>query len=511
MAHDVFISYSSHDKTLADGLCAFLEQAGIRCWIAPRDIEPGVDWGSALIQAIKSSRVLVLVFSKAANTSPQILREVESAIHAGIPLVPLRIEDVLPEGGLEFHLGTVHWLDAMTPPMEAHLHRLTNALLALLNQEKQHPGETADELETAVLAENARKAAHAHEPLAPPAGARGMFIHTRRRIVLLAVLFLMIGGGVALWFATPKHGLQKILTKHGDSDDVHCLAFSPDGRFLASGGWYEQSLGSSYGAIEIWDVATGKPVHEFSEIRDTIYSLAYSPDGRYLAAGEDSFGNIDIWDMSTYRKFRSIPKANTIDTSMAVSLSSDGRYLAAGASDIRLWDFATGKLLNEFSGSGYILSLAFSPGGTYLAAGTTSQTVELWDVETGKALPTLTGLSGYVDSVAFSPDSHHLAAGGGDLSVAVLQLWDLMSAKDVRALSGHRGVVKTVTFSPDGHSLASAGLDGMIRISVADTVKQARSFVRKTVLTESVNALAFSPDGHYLAVGDGDFVSLWTP
>jgi hypothetical protein len=132
MSHDVFISYSSLDKTIADAACAALEAAGIRCWIAPRDITPGKEWGSAIIDGINESRVMVLVFSAHANDSPQIRREVERAVHKGIAIIPLRIENIVPTRSLEYFIGTVHWLDALTPPMESHLRRLIESVKAIL-------------------------------------------------------------------------------------------------------------------------------------------------------------------------------------------------------------------------------------------------------------------------------------------------------------------------------------------------------------------------------------------
>lgn len=81
MAHDVFISHSSKDKAAADAVCAILEQRKIRCWIAPRDITPGKEWGEAIIDAISASRMMILIFSANANDSPQIRREVERAVN----------------------------------------------------------------------------------------------------------------------------------------------------------------------------------------------------------------------------------------------------------------------------------------------------------------------------------------------------------------------------------------------------------------------------------------------
>ena len=105
MAHDVFICHSSKDKAVADAVCATLEQQRVRCWIAPRDIGPGAEWGEAIVSAIQSSRVMVLIFSESANESPQIRREVERAVHNKVVIVPMRIEDVLPQKSLEYFIG----------------------------------------------------------------------------------------------------------------------------------------------------------------------------------------------------------------------------------------------------------------------------------------------------------------------------------------------------------------------------------------------------------------------
>ena len=132
MAHDVFISYSHVDKATADAACAMLERNGIRCWIAPRDITPGDEWSAAIIKAIDQCRVMLLIFSARANDSRQIRREVERAITAGVTLVPVRIENVNPTESLAYFMSTVHWLDAMTPPLDSHLQRLADSVKALL-------------------------------------------------------------------------------------------------------------------------------------------------------------------------------------------------------------------------------------------------------------------------------------------------------------------------------------------------------------------------------------------
>ena len=129
----VFVSYSSKDHNIANLAVALLEERGHRCWVAPRDIVPGTEWGQAIIDGINTADVFLLVFSNNANTSPQILREVERAVNRGLPIIPFRIEDVMPQGSLEYFMSVPHWFDALSPPVEGHLDRLANVIDQLVS------------------------------------------------------------------------------------------------------------------------------------------------------------------------------------------------------------------------------------------------------------------------------------------------------------------------------------------------------------------------------------------
>jgi TIR domain/Domain of unknown function (DUF4384) len=132
--HDVFLSHSTEDKAAADAICGALESAGVRCWIAPRDILPGSNWASSILKAIADSRAMVLVFSQHANSSPHIRREVERAVHHGVPIAPIRLVDVMPQDDLEYFLSASHWMDAITPPLEQHLPRMAEDVRALVSR-----------------------------------------------------------------------------------------------------------------------------------------------------------------------------------------------------------------------------------------------------------------------------------------------------------------------------------------------------------------------------------------
>jgi hypothetical protein len=132
VAHDVFVSYSTKDKPIADAVCATLESAGVRCWIAPRDIQPGADWGEAIVNAIEGSRVLILIFSGHANESPQVKRELQHGFDSGVVVIPFRVENIMPNKSLDYYLGSVHWLDALSTPLEKHLQTLAAKTKGLL-------------------------------------------------------------------------------------------------------------------------------------------------------------------------------------------------------------------------------------------------------------------------------------------------------------------------------------------------------------------------------------------
>ncbi|HVN80824.1 MAG TPA: toll/interleukin-1 receptor domain-containing protein, partial [Terriglobia bacterium] len=134
MPHDVFISYVEEDRAAANQVCEALESQEIRCWIAPRDITPGLTWGTAIIEAINASSVMVLIFSSHTNVSRQVVRELERADHKGVRIVPFRIENVPPSGDIEYFLGSIQWLDAFSGAIETQYKELGDALRTLLKK-----------------------------------------------------------------------------------------------------------------------------------------------------------------------------------------------------------------------------------------------------------------------------------------------------------------------------------------------------------------------------------------
>jgi TIR domain/Jacalin-like lectin domain len=113
-------------------VCAGLESAGVRCWIAPRDVRAGTEYAAGIVDAIDTCRLMVLIFSSSANASPQIHREIERAVSKGLTIIPFRIENITPTRAMEYYLGSIHWLDALTPPLAEHVRQLIEQIKANL-------------------------------------------------------------------------------------------------------------------------------------------------------------------------------------------------------------------------------------------------------------------------------------------------------------------------------------------------------------------------------------------
>ncbi|MCE2662021.1 MAG: serine/threonine protein kinase [Microcystis sp. 53602_E8] len=291
----------------------------------------------------------------------------------------------------------------------------------------------------------------------------------------------------------PVSPVDKTLTGH--SGQVYSLAYSPDGRYLASG--------SSDKTIKIWETATGTELRTLTGHSMTVWSVAYSPDGRYLASGSLD-KTIKIWEVAT-GKVRTL--TGHYMTFWSVAYSPDGRYLASGSSDktIKIWETATGKELRTLAGhSKGVWSVVYSPDGRYLASGSSDKTIKIWEVATGQELRTLTGHSEGVLSVAYSPDGRYLASGIGD---GAIKIWEVATVRELRTPTRHSEVVRSVAYSPDGRYLASGSQDKTIKIWEVATGNELRTL---TGHSETVFSVAYSPDGRYLASGSADkTIKIW--
>jgi WD40 repeat protein len=322
------------------------------------------------------------------------------------------------------------------------------------------------------------------------------------------------------------------------SDPVLTVAFSPNGKFLASAG--------SDAVIRLWDVATRRAIGEpLRGHTSRIWSVVFTPDGRTIASASGDH-TVRLWDVRTHKQLGK-PLEGHLDEVGSVSFNQDGTILASGSVDgtVRLWEVATHRPLEDLKGSpGMVNAIAFSHDGKRLASGGYDLTVHLWDLATRSPLgDPLHGHTSMISALAFSPNDKILASGSWDNSVRlwdavtyqpmglplqgssnqvacvafspdgktlatsgdwIVRLWNVETHQPVgAALQGHTGVVQSVSFSADGKTLASASLDKTVRIWDVAT---------RNPISESLSArtAAFSPDGKTLALaGWHDTVRLW--
>jgi WD40 repeat protein/tRNA A-37 threonylcarbamoyl transferase component Bud32 len=303
------------------------------------------------------------------------------------------------------------------------------------------------------------------------------------------------------WYYWQRMSHRELLTLRGHTGPVSGVAFSPDGKRLASASRDE----SGDETVKVCDAQTGQELLSLKGHTDRIFSVAYSPDGRRLAsAGGDH--SVRVWDAINGQELLSLKKHT--GQVYCVVFSPDSRRLAsAGADDtVRVWDAIGGHELLSFQGRSFaVQGLAFSPDGARLASAGHGDKVRLWDAGTGQELITLQGHTNVVMGVAFSPDGRRLAAADQDSAVRV---WDAISGQQLLSLQGHTGSVYGVAYSPDGRRLASASRDSTVRVWDAISGRELLCLQGHTGL---VSGVVFSPDSRRLAsAGDEDqTVRVW--
>jgi WD40 repeat protein len=298
---------------------------------------------------------------------------------------------------------------------------------------------------------------------------------------------------------------QELLTLRGHNESVSSVAWSPDGKRLATGSWDHTA--------KVWDATSGQELLTLKGHNANVVSVAWSPDGRRLASisGEDLFRSgisgdhtAKVWDVASGQEVLTLKghKAAVV----SVAWSPDGKRLATGSVDktAKVWDATSGRQLLTLRIDTTVLDVAWSPDGKRLATMTYDHQANVWDVASGQQLLSLTGYKGivasfstsrdFVTSLAWSPDGKRLVTAGDDDTAKV---WDVASGQELLTLKGHTGEVGSVAWSPDGRRLATGSWD--------DTAKVWDMASGQELLTlKGLNVVAWSPDGKRLATGSWD-------
>jgi WD40 repeat protein len=256
-------------------------------------------------------------------------------------------------------------------------------------------------------------------------------------------------GSVRLW-DLEREEVKATLPPH--RGPVWSVAFAPGTGLLATA--------SDDGTVRLWPPDASEP-QRVLKLEDSVRAVAFSPDGRRLATGTRRTGRVRLWDVDSGKEEARISGRHR-GVVMSVAFSPDGKLVASGGGDrsVRVWNTQTGQERVQMEGhKGGVYGVAFAPGGRRVASGSWDRTVRLWDVDTGHELAAWRGHTQDVWAVAFSPDGRTLASASEDHTV---KLWDVETGQPRATFEGHTGTLYTVAFSPDGTRVASAGRDGTV-------------------------------------------------
>lgn len=270
---------------------------------------------------------------------------------------------------------------------------------------------------------------------------------------------------------------------------VKSAAFSPDGKLIASA--------SEDRTVRIWSVAIGKQVGQLTGHTASVMSAMFSPDGQQIvSASADQ--TVRIWDVDSGKQVRQL--MGHTGTVWSAVFSPDGQQVVSASEDgtARIWERASGKEVHQLvANKGAIWAAAFSPDGQQIVSAEEDNRMRVWNVASGKELHIFYSEIGGIRLASFSPDSQQIVGADGGL----VRLWNAASEKEVRQPISHTVTIRSVAFSPDGQQIVSASEDGMVRIWAATAAKSVRQLLGHTA---SVRSAAFSPDGERIVSASED-------
>jgi class 3 adenylate cyclase/GTPase SAR1 family protein len=283
-------------------------------------------------------------------------------------------------------------------------------------------------------------------------------------------------------------GVKLVRTLRGHKDFIGRIAWSPDGRMLASP--------SRDKTIRLWNAGTGECLRTLAGHTNDVTSVAFDPTGGTLASGSWD-DTVKLWEAASGRLLHTL-EGHKSDVN-CVAFDPAGWQLASGSDDgtIKLWEAASGRLLRTLQGHwSYAFSVAFGSAGRQVASGSSDTTVKLWEAASGQLLRTIEGHRESVYSVAFDPEGRQVASGSGDKTI---KLWGAASGRLLRTLEGHTDFVACIAFSPDGRCLASKSADNSVRLWHADSGDCLATFPEPAT-REWPPSLAFHPHRSLLAM-----------
>ena len=299
---------------------------------------------------------------------------------------------------------------------------------------------------------------------------------------------------------SPKDTALALALKVGPLPAVTALAFSPDGKILAVGG---------YRAVTLWNLPTGKALLSMTHLPGPVQSLAFRPDGAQLAVAggaPGSSGEVEVFDTKTFSKVGPTLEGHS-DVVMSVAWSADGKWIASGSQDktARLWQWPDGKELKLFKDhSDAVTQVSFSPDGKALYTASMDHNLRRYDTDKGTLVRAFTGHNEGVTAMAYSLQNNILVSAGSETE---LRRWNPETGDNTGKYGGHSATVTAIAFSKDTKFLASASGDHSIRLWDGGSNSPLRALIGST---DWQYAVAISPDDRWTVGGGADgIVRLW--
>jgi WD40 repeat protein len=303
------------------------------------------------------------------------------------------------------------------------------------------------------------------------------------------------GGAAGTYEISTVARAPEIKSKQPSKPQIFSLAYSPDSKMLAAGGYKE---------LRLIDSATGKVQATVSGFKETVRAVAFSKDGKRIAAAGGVAGvkgEVKVYDLGT-RSFISSVEGHD-DTIYAVAFSPDGNTVATSSYDklIKLWDANAGKEIRTLKDHiDAVYALVFTPDGKRLISGAADRTVKIWDAATGERLYTLGEPTDGINTVAIDPTGNFVAAAGLDKSIRIWAL-EAKSGRLVKSQIAHEDAILKLAWSPDGSMLGSSSVDKSVKIFRVPDLTEIRSIGPQP---DWVYGIDFAPDGKSFAVGRYD-------
>jgi uncharacterized delta-60 repeat protein len=275
-----------------------------------------------------------------------------------------------------------------------------------------------------------------------------------------------------------------VVARMTHEDWVNAVAFSPDGKYVVSG--------SGDGTARAWEAQSGQEVARMTH-EDPVYAVAFSPDGKYIVSGSED-GTARVWEAQSGQEVARMTHEGSVN---AVAFSPDGKNVVSGSRDgtARAWQAQSGQEVARMTHEGSVNAVAFSPDGKYVVSGSDDSTARVWEAQSGQEVARMTH-EDWVRAVAFGPDGKYVVSGGGD---STARAWEAQSGQEVARMT-HEDPVYAVAFSPDGKNVVSGSRDGTARVWEAQSGQE----VARVTHDGPVSAVAFSPDGKNVVSGSWD-------